>query len=349
MAAPNYYQILGIVPTATISEIEAAWEALYNKWRQLVTHREYGLQAEEALRNLEQVRKVLTNPDRRAAYDAGIGLGGGTGGLVDPSAILAGLPPTFGAAQRPGHNQCDPAQRVDAWLCPECGAASAIATMFCQQCGTRLGRDCPFCHQPVYVRAVYCPKCGVNIADCEHRVADQCAICGTRVRGSAEACENCGVDLREGPLIVKWLESVKVTGLYEGEKTYMAKSVVEGPFSGVFEACRTALSSVTIKPDEFSSHLVKSVCAEVDRGTITAEIDRGWLHEKPHVAVMVQNSVGRHRGLAVAATCRCGEEYGRAAVTQIMCALTAGLRSTPIASLGPAPRKRVSDSQDRVR
>ncbi len=34
---PNYYEILQIIPAATLDEIEATYDAQYHHWRQLVT------------------------------------------------------------------------------------------------------------------------------------------------------------------------------------------------------------------------------------------------------------------------------------------------------------------------
>ena len=34
----TYYEFLQVAPTASVAEIEAAWEERYNHWRRLVTH-----------------------------------------------------------------------------------------------------------------------------------------------------------------------------------------------------------------------------------------------------------------------------------------------------------------------
>ena len=73
MSNKNYYQILGITPSATVAEVETAVEGHYNKWRRLVTHHDPNVvtRANQALQAIERIRTTLTTPDKRAVYDAG--------------------------------------------------------------------------------------------------------------------------------------------------------------------------------------------------------------------------------------------------------------------------------------
>lgn len=170
MSNQSYYEILGVAPSAAVTEIETAYEDHYNKWRRLVTHHDPNVvtQANQALQTLEQIRTTLTAPDKRAAYDAGIGVGGAVGGLGDPDAVTsvlhqAGLlsrsmsPPT-GARARSVTGQ-----RIDAWICPKCQTANAVGKLFCTECGQSIGRECPNCGQTIESRAEFCSECGVDV------------------------------------------------------------------------------------------------------------------------------------------------------------------------------------------
>ena len=78
----NYYEILSIEPTATQREIETQLDNQYNRWRRLSTHHDAAVvdEANKALRTIEQIRDTLMDSNKRAAYDAGIGVGGFVGG-----------------------------------------------------------------------------------------------------------------------------------------------------------------------------------------------------------------------------------------------------------------------------
>lgn len=166
---PNYYEILQIQPDAPAPEIEAACEAQYNRWRRLVTHHdpETADKATRALRIIEQIRATLTDPTKRAAYDATLDLSGTVGGLADPQAQPARpvappvppRPPTAPQAATP----TAPAARLDAWLCPKCHSASPVGTRYCRHCGEEIGRPCPKCAKLIEKTIRFCPECGVEV------------------------------------------------------------------------------------------------------------------------------------------------------------------------------------------
>ncbi len=136
MATQTYYEILEVTVSATQAEIETAIENQYNQWRRLVTHHDGSVvtQANQALQALEQIRATLTDPQKRKAYNEGIGLGDVVSGLGDPEALLqqTGLPsvPSPTSARK----QTRDIQRLDAWECPKCSSANPTGTAFCQQC-----------------------------------------------------------------------------------------------------------------------------------------------------------------------------------------------------------------------
>jgi hypothetical protein len=163
----NYYELLKIQPTVSIAEIESAYDEQYNQWRRLVTHHDPTVveESNRALRTLEQIRATLTDPTKRAAYDAGIGIGGSIGGLADPAAVLkraqmvSPMPPTLHQQVPVGQTQMP----VNAWACPRCLTSNIVGTHFCKSCGQEIGRACPNCGQLIEAAVQYCTECGADI------------------------------------------------------------------------------------------------------------------------------------------------------------------------------------------
>jgi hypothetical protein len=162
----TYYEILGINPTASQAEIEAAVDREYNKQRRLVIHHDPDTadKAERVLRQLETVRATLTDPFKRTAYDVQIGIGGTAGGLADPTA--AGLNLSVlrkGRANVPPKPRQAADERLDAWVCQICHTPNPIGTKFCTKCGRPVGQNCLACGKVIAVTAHFCPHCGANI------------------------------------------------------------------------------------------------------------------------------------------------------------------------------------------
>lgn len=174
---PTYYEILKVAPSASPAEIESALEERYNQVRRLVTHHDPNIvnQANQALAMLEQVRGTLTDSEKRAVYDAAIGVSGQAfGGLADPDALLASAaasasplagfvnaPPSVKAVEQavpPPHV----AQRTDAWICPKCRTANVIGAQFCAKCGAKIGHPCPSCSHMAELTNPFCPHCGAD-------------------------------------------------------------------------------------------------------------------------------------------------------------------------------------------
>jgi curved DNA-binding protein CbpA len=165
----TYYDVLKVAPDATAAEVETAYETQYNHWRRLVTHHDPQMvnRANQALRWLEQVRETLMDAEKRAAYDAQLGLETGVHGLADLQAAsqqVASLPsapqPAKLAATSPSK---EPSMSV--WTCPKCQTRHPVGAMYCKKCGYQLGVACPKCHKPVLADAKFCPNCGVNVQD----------------------------------------------------------------------------------------------------------------------------------------------------------------------------------------
>lgn len=166
---PTHYEALNVPPTASESEIEAAWDEKYNTWRRLVNHHEdqVRLEAERALQTLQKIRETLLDPARRAAYDDGLNLNGRTAGLADPTAILQSLG-SFGTATSPppppAAAQSTAARPTSTlWACPKCGTENAPNTKFCLNCATQLVRTCPECRKDTSLVATgVCGECGFS-------------------------------------------------------------------------------------------------------------------------------------------------------------------------------------------
>src|SRR5579884_2148696 len=85
-ARPDYYKILGVSKNASDEEIKKAYRRLA---RQYHPDRNHGdKQAEERFKEVSQAHDVLSDPEKRKAYDRGSGpFGLGGQGGFDPGAF----------------------------------------------------------------------------------------------------------------------------------------------------------------------------------------------------------------------------------------------------------------------
>lgn len=121
--------------------------------QQLATHPDATVvkEANRNLRLLEQMRATLTDTNRRAAYDAGIGVGS-AGGLANPAAILRKATPATAATRDhpPSLRPVPPPRPMrprGACECPKCHTRKPEWTQFCLNCQNELMRLCPECSQ----------------------------------------------------------------------------------------------------------------------------------------------------------------------------------------------------------
>lgn len=174
----NDYEFIGVSPTSSPDEIEAALLTKYNEVRRLATHHDptVALQANLDLQRVERARTTLLDVDRRLAYDASVGFGPAQSGLADPAAVLqrfatgAAAPPLLRSHGGPIQPVVPAsAGRTDAWICLACHTANPTQTRFCKSCGTQIGVTCPNCQTLVESAATFCQKCGVNVIEAREK------------------------------------------------------------------------------------------------------------------------------------------------------------------------------------
>jgi curved DNA-binding protein CbpA len=202
-ASPTYYDVLAIAPAATDAEVELACDAFYEKWHRLVTHHELADQATQALRTIETIRSVLLDPKARAAYDAGIGLGGSVGGLMDPELLAPRTSPPA-MAMPPPTATMPPIVRSpeDLWTCPACGARNIERAKFCANCGEPLIRECLACGQMTSLVAT--GRCWECRAQHEEELAKREAA---ELAGRQAEQEREQASQRDANAYQQWLES----------------------------------------------------------------------------------------------------------------------------------------------
>jgi molecular chaperone DnaJ len=92
---PDYYKILGVGKNASDEEIKKAYRKLARKYHPDTNQGDK--KAEERFKEISQAHDVLSDPDKRKAYDRGGlfgglgGMGGAAGGGFDPGAFTGGF------------------------------------------------------------------------------------------------------------------------------------------------------------------------------------------------------------------------------------------------------------------
>lgn len=176
----DYYQVLGVARDADDATIKKAYRKLAMKYHP--DRNPDSKEAEEKFKEVGEAYEVLSNPDKRAAYDrmgheafknggmngAGGGAGGGFGGFTDPMDIFAqmfgGMGGGFGGFGGGRRRQADPRQpgsdlRYDLDLTLEEAAAGCdkklvierlVPCDVCNGTGSKDGdsgfKQCPTCH-----------------------------------------------------------------------------------------------------------------------------------------------------------------------------------------------------------
>jgi hypothetical protein len=297
---PNYYEQLKLQPSATTAEIEIAIEEQYNQWRRLVTHHDANIvnQANLSLQTLESIRGVLTNIDKRSAYDAGIGVSGPIGGLADPAALLRAnmpfTPPATATSQPRVVTPNSGASAADAWVCPKCQTINPLKTKFCSKCGQQLGLDCPSCGKLTRSTDPFCAECGVNFEDFERRMKIE-----DDEKQSLAALHRTEIELAR-----KWLAETESTKNNYRHGPVYETILARGSFSEVFEQCQRSIEKFRyVIPGSLGLMSAETKIKEVVtstgyiKGVVGGTFSTSGYHWDIHV--FVQKNLTLCRGVAV--------------------------------------------------
>jgi hypothetical protein len=162
----TYYEMLKLPPAASAAEIVAAYESQYELIRRLVNHPTQGLIAQQSIADLEHAREVLTDPIKRAAYDAENAAIASTAGLADPEIarsqhFIAPPPVPLSTPRTVNAPQSARTRNASLWECSKCASENPPNTQFCLNCGVELVRLCPGCNRVTSLVATgFCGACG---------------------------------------------------------------------------------------------------------------------------------------------------------------------------------------------
>ncbi len=132
----NYYRILQVQPEAPPEVVKASWRALMHTARM---HPDLGGDPEAAAL-VNEAYTVLSDPERRRAYDRSLDLvrlRGGTRGAASAPGSARASSPSAGASPRPGPRHVDPSGWRTDRCCPMCRAplpAALRADACCARC-----------------------------------------------------------------------------------------------------------------------------------------------------------------------------------------------------------------------
>lgn len=192
----TYYDQLNLSPAADQAQITAAIDTRYNGWRQLVTHPQYGTEAQQQIQLLETMRDTLTDPVKRAAYDGAMGVGGVVNGLFDPSRLPQSAPPS---PRQPAPPASVP--QPSGWICSNCGSPNNATGNFCSKCGSPRSPTAPHPALATTARSLWaCPKCQTEnpplmpyCCYCNAQIARTCPECNKQTSLIATGiCGSCG-------------------------------------------------------------------------------------------------------------------------------------------------------------
>ncbi len=172
----NYYQILNLQPTATTTEIKAA----YNRERaRFLSNDEIDSEEQVAvqLKAMEEAYATLVDPNQRTTYDRSLGPDISTRSLVvadQPTSIVLPETPSAPIVQQP---------------CPHCGELNPTQATMCGKCGGQLSRPCSQCGQAVLLGQTVCVRCNTIVPEYDQRRFAEAVVTEKRTgeeRGASE-------------------------------------------------------------------------------------------------------------------------------------------------------------------
>jgi len=242
-ARPDYYKILGVGKGASDEEIKKAYRKLA---RQYHPDRNPGdKRAEERFKEISQAHDVLSDPEKRKAYDRGTGpFGGFSGGGFDPGGFAGGfgdiLSDLFGRAggptgarQRGGARQRAPQRGRD--LETEVSLSFDQAVNGAQvSLSVPTSQACPTCHgtgaRPGTAPKL-CPVCNGSGVEAESQgifsISQPCSRChgsGTIIEDPCPTCGGSGAQRQ-----VKRMRVNIPAGVREGSRIRLAGKGEAGP------------------------------------------------------------------------------------------------------------------------
>ncbi|PZS13218.1 MAG: molecular chaperone DnaJ [Solirubrobacterales bacterium] len=212
---PDYYKVLGVGKNASEEEIKKSYRKLARKYH---PDRNAGdKQAEERFKQISQAHDVLSDPDKRKAYDRGTGAFGGFGapggasGGFDPSAfggvgdilsnLFGGAPGGTGAGGRTGATRGGRAREArgrdletEVSLSFDQGVHGAQVPL-----AVPTSKPCPTCHgtgaRPGTTPKV-CPVCNGRGIEAQSQgifsISQPCSNCGGSGTVIEDPCSTCG-------------------------------------------------------------------------------------------------------------------------------------------------------------
>jgi molecular chaperone DnaJ len=243
---PDYYKILGVGKGASDEEIKKAYRKLARKYH---PDRNPGdKEAEERFKEISQAHDVLSDSEKRKAYDRGTGpfaFGTAGGGGFDPGAFAGGfgdiLSNLFGSATGAARDRTGPGTRM-----PQRGRdlETEVSLSFDQAVnGAQVplavptSQPCPTCHgtgaKPGTSPKV-CPVCGGRGVESESQgifsISQPCSRCHGAGTIIEEPCATCG-----GSGAQRTIKRMRVNipaGVREGSRIRLAGKGESGPRGG---------------------------------------------------------------------------------------------------------------------
>ena len=173
----NFYQTLGILPTASFKEIKEA----YSRMRaDLLSSDLDDSELSFKIESLESAYAILSDPGERANYDRSLTANANTGSptaltlMERPGTILK---PEFATPQ---------VQQV----CPYCGTPNPVQASICLQCGQQMTRPCPSCGQAVVLTQSVCSRCNTFLPEYDQKRLAQALVVEQKTQSNRQESES---------------------------------------------------------------------------------------------------------------------------------------------------------------